>query len=91
MITRPFWLERIERCWRKASIVWLSGVRRVGKTTLAAELEDAEFLNCDLPSSQLLLADPETFYRSLARPRLILDEVLAPLAGRSPSVGRVSG
>jgi hypothetical protein len=30
-------------------------VRRVGKTTL----DDAEFLNCDLPSSQRFLADPE--------------------------------
>ncbi len=75
MISRPFWLERIESCWRKAPIVWLSGVRRVGKTTLAETLENAEFLNCDLPSSQQILADPEAFYRSLAKPRLILDEV----------------
>jgi hypothetical protein len=75
MIVRPFWLERIESCWRKAPIVWLSGVRRVGKTTLAATLENAEFLNCDLPSSQQLLADPEAFFRSLTKPRLILDEV----------------
>ena len=75
MISRPFWLDRIEACWRKAPIVWLSGVRRVGKTTLAATLEDAEFLNCDLPSAQQLLADPEAFYRSLTKPRLILDEV----------------
>ena len=75
MISRPFWLACIASCWRKAPIVWLSGVRRVGKTTLAAELEDAEFLNCDLPSAQHLLADPEAFYRSLSKPRLILDEV----------------
>lgn len=75
MISRPFWRERIENCWRKAPIVWLSGVRRVGKTTLAETLEDAEFLNCDLPSTQHLLADPEAFYRSLTKPRLILDEV----------------
>lgn len=75
MISRPFWLERIESCWRKAPIVWLSGVRRVGKTTLAQTLENAEFLNCDLPSSQQLLADPEAFYHSLTKTRLILDEV----------------
>ena len=75
MISRPFWLERIVNGWRKAPIVWLSGVRRVGKTTLAKTIEDAEFLNCDLPSSQHLLSDPEAFYRSLAKPRLILDEV----------------
>jgi predicted AAA+ superfamily ATPase len=75
MIARPFWLGRIESCWRKAPIVWLSGVRRVGKTTLARTLEDAEVVNCDLPSSQQLLADPEAFYRSLGKPRLVLDEV----------------
>ncbi len=47
----------------------------MGKTTLATELADAEFLNCDLPSAQQLLADPEAFFRSLSKPRLILDEV----------------
>jgi predicted AAA+ superfamily ATPase len=75
MIKRPFWIERIEDCWRKAPIVWLSGVRRVGKTSLAGTLGNAELLNCDLPSSQQLLADPEAFYRSFDKPRLILDEV----------------
>src|SRR5450631_3877278 len=75
MVLRPVWLQRIEASWRKAPIVWLSGVRRVGKTTLAQTLEDAEVVNCDLPSSQRLLADPEAFYRSLDQPRLVLDEV----------------
>ncbi len=75
MISRPFWLGRIEECWRKAPIVWLSGVRRSGKTTLCRELGDTEFLNCDLPSSQRLLADPEAFFRSLSKSRLVLDEV----------------
>ena len=75
MISRPFWLERIDACWRKAPIVWLSGVRRSGKTTLCRSFEGAEFLNCDLPSTQQLVSDPEAFYRSLSKPRLILDEV----------------
>lgn len=75
MIARPFWIDQVRSCWKKASIVWLSGVRRVGKTTLARELGDAEFLNCDIPSSQHLLSDPEVFYRSLDKPVLVLDEV----------------
>jgi len=58
MITRPFWIERIENYWKKAPIVWLSGVRRVGKTTLARSLENTLYLNCDLPSVQELLAEP---------------------------------
>jgi predicted AAA+ superfamily ATPase len=75
MTPRPFWHDRIEAAWRKAPIVWLSGVRRVGKTTLAGTIAGAEIVNCDLPSSQQLLADPEAFYRSLSPPRIVLDEV----------------
>ncbi|MBM4098127.1 MAG: ATPase, partial [Planctomycetes bacterium] len=75
MIARPFWIDQILQGWRKAPIVWLSGVRRAGKTTLAAGLADALYLNCDLPSVQQRLADPEAFYRSVTRSRLILDEV----------------
>ena len=62
MIPRPFWRQRMEVCWSKAPIVWLSGVRRVGKTTLARELGNAEFFNCDLPSSRQLLSDPEAVF-----------------------------
>jgi len=29
MIERPLWTARIRRAWEKASVVWLSGVRRV--------------------------------------------------------------
>ena len=75
MIHRQLWLSRIHSLWAKAPIVWLSGVRRVGKTTLAKTIQDAEFINCDLPSSQMRLGDPEAFYRSLSKPYLILDEV----------------
>jgi uncharacterized protein len=75
MIRRPLWLSCIDALWAKAPIVWLSGVRRVGKTTLAQSLPGAEFLNCDLPSAQMRLGDPESFYRSLSKPCLILDEV----------------
>jgi len=35
MIRRPLWLDRIRRAWLHRPVVWLSGVRRVGKTTLA--------------------------------------------------------
>ena len=38
MISRPFWLERVEAAWREAPIAWLCGVRRCGKTTLARVL-----------------------------------------------------
>jgi predicted AAA+ superfamily ATPase len=62
--------------WRKRPIVWLAGVRRVGKTTLARMLPEALYLNCDLPSVERRLEDPEALYRSQAAGTVIvLDEV----------------
>ena len=76
MNKRPFWIQRIEQGWKKRPVVWLSGVRRVGKTTLAKMLPDAVYMNCDLPSVCRALADPEPFFDSLAKgSRVIFDEV----------------
>jgi predicted AAA+ superfamily ATPase len=61
MTDRPFWSQRIEQAWKRRPVVWLSGVRRAGKTTLARMLEPDAFLNCDLPSVGRKLADPEAF------------------------------
>jgi uncharacterized protein len=35
MIKRPFWMNRLAATWKQAPIVWLTGLRRVGKTVLA--------------------------------------------------------
>ena len=76
MIQRTSWLQRIRAAWSRRPIVWLSGVRRVGKTTLAKMLGDATYLNCDLPSTQRALADPELFYECQQQgATLIFDEV----------------
>lgn len=76
MKNRPFWVERIRQVWKSRPIAWLSGVRRVGKTTLAKMFPDAIFLNCDLPSVIRRLDDPEYFYESLdKRSIVIFDEV----------------
>jgi predicted AAA+ superfamily ATPase len=76
MINRPFWIDKITRAWKTRPIVWLSGVRRVGKTSLARLLPDAILLNCDLPSVQRTLEDPESYLRSVPkRQRVVLDEV----------------
>ena len=76
MIERPRWLERVQRAWSQRSVVWLSGVRRVGKTTIARMLPDAVYLNCDLPSSVRALEDPELFLGAQARDAvLVFDEV----------------
>ena len=66
----------LQLAWCERPVVWLSGVRRVGKTTLARMLPDAVYLNCDLPSSARALADPELFLSSQKRGAVIaLDEV----------------
>jgi predicted AAA+ superfamily ATPase len=77
MIERPFWRQRVEDAWREAPIVWLSGVRRAGKTTLARELggDRALYLNCDLPAVEDMVSDPAFFYRSSSKPIVIFDEI----------------
>jgi hypothetical protein len=76
MIERPFWIERILAAWKKRPVVWLSGVRRTGKTTLARMIPGAVVLNCDLPSAVRRLEDPELFFGGQDREaRIVLDEV----------------
>lgn len=77
MYSRPFWLQRIEQVWQEAPIAWLCGVRRCGKTTLAQALgeERALFVNCDLPSVEDMLRDPQLFYRSCTKPVVVFDEI----------------
>ena len=77
MIERPFWRQRLELAWREAPIVWLSGVRRSGKTTLAQGLGDepVHFLNCDLPAVADMVSDPVRFCRGLEHRVLVLDDV----------------
>jgi hypothetical protein len=77
MISRPFWLQRIDAAWRDAPIAWLSGVRRCGKTTLAESLgpERTLYLNCDLPTVGDIVHDPALFFRSCAKPVVVFDEI----------------
>ncbi|MEI8311718.1 MAG: ATP-binding protein [Verrucomicrobiota bacterium] len=77
MIERPFWRKRIEDAWQEASIVCLCGVRRAGKTTLAGDLggERSLYINCDLPSVEDMVRDPQLFYRSCEKPVVVFDEI----------------
>lgn len=76
MVERPFWIERVVGAWKRRPIVWLSGVRRVGKTSLARMIPNATYLNCDLPSTVRRLEDPEVFFKAQGRKSVIvLDEI----------------
>ena len=61
MVERSLWLDRIAAAHRRAPIVWLTGVRRVGKTTLVHDLPGALYLDCDLPSVAERLGDPVVY------------------------------
>ncbi len=77
MIERPFWHERIEAGWQEAPIVWLAGVRRSGKTTLAESLggDRVLYLNCDLPDVEAMVRDPQLFFRGCGKSVVVFDEI----------------
>ena len=75
MIHRTVWIKKIERLWRERSVVWLSGVRRSGKTCLCQTLENAEYFDCELPGVRRMLEDVESFWRRLSDRSVVLDEI----------------
>ena len=76
MIKRTLWLNKIQELWRQKPLVWLSGVRRAGKTSICRQIPEGRYFNCDLPSVQRQLADPEAFFSQQVKDAtLLLDEV----------------
>ena len=75
MIQRKFWLNRIEESWKERPILWLSGVRRAGKTVLSQSLPRVEYFDCELPTVRKLMVDPEKFLEGTKGKRLVLDEI----------------
>jgi len=75
MFSRGFWLEQIETAWKERTIVWLAGVRRVGKTVLSQLLPDAEYYDCELPRIRRLLENPQGFLSEVREKRIVLDEI----------------
>lgn len=75
MYSRAEWICRIEEAFRDRSIVWLKGVRRVGKTVLSRSLPDTEYYDCELPRTRRLFEDPEGFLRAARGKRIVLDEI----------------
>jgi hypothetical protein len=75
MFTRASWHDRLEQAWRSRSVVWLMGVRRVGKTVLARSLPGVAYLDCELPSARRMLDDPESFLDAHRGRTVVLDEV----------------
>jgi predicted AAA+ superfamily ATPase len=68
-------MKRIEDAWRERNIIWLSGVRRAGKTCLCKSLPNIEYFDCELPRTRRMLEDPEAFLDQYSTSRIVLDEV----------------
>jgi hypothetical protein len=75
MRERPYWKDVIEKAWRRRPVVWLRGVRRVGKTTLAQSLDRVRYFDCELPGVRRRMESPESFLRHNRGARIVLDEV----------------
>lgn len=76
MIKRKYWISRIKELWQKKPVIWLSGVRRVGKTCLCQSLENVVYFDCELPRVRRQIeGDPESFLESLEGRNIVLDEI----------------
>jgi len=75
MVKRHFWIDRLEGAWKRRSVVWLSGVRRAGKTFLSQSLRDIEYFDCELPRVRRMIDDPEEFLQGIRGRRIVLDEI----------------
>ncbi|MGV8124892.1 MAG: ATP-binding protein [Candidatus Xenobiia bacterium LiM19] len=74
MVNRSFWIKFIDRAWSAHSVIWLHGVRRVGKTFLCRSLPGIEYFDCELPRVRRRMEDPEMFLKSL-QGTVVFDEV----------------
>lgn len=75
MVKRRYWLEKINQSWKEHSLIWLSGVRRAGKTVLCESIAGVEYFDCELPRVRRMMEDPQSFLDDLRGRTIVLDEV----------------
>lgn len=75
MVKRKYWIALIEKAWKARTIIWLTGVRRVGKTMLCRSLSHVEYFDCERPRVRQMMEDPEDFLEDLRGKRVVLDEI----------------
>jgi hypothetical protein len=61
--------------WKKKSLIWLTGVRRAGKTYLCQSLPEIEYFDCERPRQRRQMEDRESFLEKLKGKKVVLDEV----------------
>jgi predicted AAA+ superfamily ATPase len=75
MVKRIFWLHKIEQAWKRRNVLWLSGVRRAGKTCLCQSLSQGEYFDCELPRIRRMMEDSQSFLDDFRGRTIILDEI----------------
>jgi hypothetical protein len=75
LIQRQFWQDLIERAWTQRNIIWLMGIRRVGKTSLCQSLENVDYFDCERPLTRQQVEDTESFLALQKGKRIVLDEI----------------
>jgi uncharacterized protein len=72
--SRTFWLELLEKEWQRP-ILWVAGVRRVGKTCLCKSIKGIDYFDCELPRVRRLMEDPQGFLDDIKGRHIVLDEI----------------
>ena len=75
MVKRKYWIERIMNSLEQRSVLWLSGVRRAGKTMLCQSIPGIKYFDCELPRVRRILGDPEAFLSGMRGKTVALDEI----------------
>ncbi|MBI4229603.1 MAG: ATP-binding protein [Planctomycetes bacterium] len=74
-VARTQWLQAIEGAWSRKPLLWIAGVRRVGKTSLCLSIPGIELFDCELPRVRRSMEDPEAFLDGVRGKRIALDEI----------------
>ena len=75
MVKRTFWLKLVNKYWKEKNIIWLAGVRRVGKTYLCKSISGVEYFDCELPRIRIRMQDPELFLDHIKGKKVVIDEI----------------
>ena len=74
MRLRSYWLQHLFSTWKKSSVIWLSGVRHVGKSSLSSMIPGVIHVDCNLPDQRGALTEPDPFFANLNGGTTVLDE-----------------
>ena len=75
MIERKFWIKKLKDCLKVKNILWLTGVRRTGKTFLCKSLKNVKYYDCELPRIRKQITDTESFLENNNKNIIVLDEI----------------